>query len=758
MNYISNNYNDFKDFYSFWANINKLFEQEFGHFDLDKYKINKSNIEKTYLSTTTENIMSSDTLSTVEQLLSQIVFHLNNNNFETSYLPLSTINANNKTGFNQLLFDGLTQKTQKLSDAQKISVWAEAVAYMYHCMAQEKSVKISIDEPSKIEISNFYLKLKESFKSHDDLPLQLQIEKPNYNKNIENEKSKYTNDFHWFIDNTLIFNNWGDEQYCLKQLETKFSDIEFVEQSILEKPSFQMSALNHLLKMNLASSRYDTDYHNDSYKVLADTPERYMYYLDILLSNFKQADVNNDNVNSLFSLLKYIKKNIKEDNKNIKNKIHNLITNYLNNTITKEQFNTLSSSHSLIALLNKETLKKDYVIKALCDNFIMTSNGNRNYYGRLNDFFEPILNKYPDILDKELFLNVLMHFKKENNMALAQYNNIYKNILSIIKTLDETQLLQALAFNKNIAKLLSHTTRDEKIQINIGFPITDTFLESLYNILASTDDLRAYFYLITPEYLDKNFKTVVQRSGYSRQYLNEANFSKYIQNDDIHFIVDMLQKEIPDFLQDFKHPCFYKDGRLNIEIIKNIPYKKIYSEHHYGKTRSPIKSFFNSITDKEKKALLLADPLFYDLLPEIKKIDKMAALNYLTSGGSDKLSQISSIPKLLFSDADFCLDILKLCFTEPRSKKYFLNKIPTERWSNKYFILNACKIFDKHSDNTINDVIALLPKNIIEFMKKFEISTGNYYDFMSSYITKQELKNMLSCVEPEKQLKKVNKL
>ena len=588
--------------------------------------------------------------------------------------------------------------------------------------------------------------------------MELQTEKPNYNKNIENEKNKYTHDFNWFIDNTLIFNNWGDEQYCLKQLDKKLSDIEFVEQSILEKTSFQMSILKDFLQKTLYSSRYEDHYDKNSYKVLADTPERYMHYLDILFSNFKQDDVNNSNVNSLFSLFKYIKKYIPEDNKNIKNKIHNLITNYLNNTITEEQFSTLGSSHSLIALLDKETLKKDYVIKALCNDFIIKNDRNSHYYGKLNDFFEPIINKYPDILDKDLFLNVLMHFQKENNMAFSQYNNIYKTAVSIIKTLDETQLLQALTFNKKIANLLSHTGRDEKNETNIGFPITDSFLEALYNILSSTDEVRIYFYHITPEYLDKNFKTVVQRSDYSRQYLNEATFSKYIKNDDIPFLVDMLQKEIPDFLQDFKHPCFYKDGRLNIEIIKNIPYKKIYSEHHYGKTRSPIKSFFNSITDKEKKALLLEDPLFYDLLPEIKKIDKTAALNYLTSGGSDKFSQISAIPKILFSDVDFCLDILKLCFTDTRNKQYFLNKIPAERWSNKYFILNACKIFDKQSDNAINDVVAILPKNIIEFMKKFEISTGNYYDFMSSYITKQELKNALSCAEPEKQLKKVNKL
>lgn len=729
MKYQTSSYSEFKEVYNFLPNLQKLLIEVFPNSSFEEQKLDKEFFVNLY----TNQYVTETGDSLFNKLSMEIKNNYKFNDFSQTYLPLKGDKTGGKITFNTLLLEGMREKTNLLSDNDKLNVWAEIIAYLSFSLIRESGVQIVFEHTLSEEIP-IIQKINSKFTVSENQEAQLQIERKDYIKSRKEIEKQYEQNFDWFIDTTLFRNYWDDKDFCINKMKNSFCNIEFVDKKLFENVDFVTEAIELILNKisNYSYSRYSTDYSDIHNRFMANKQD-FLKYLDILLKELPDSYINIENVDKFIQIYNYQKKQSESNFIESQRILFSMIEKFLNTDIENIDYEKISNFYKKTEFISIENLKKDKILKELCES--INSIGERSSV--LADFFGVLNKRDNNLLTKEIVLKV---FKQTNIKNFYVYGSTQEKLKSLFKNINEKEYLSIIETNTNLLGIVGRPK----------FKITEDFLNKVSDLSKSV-----FFSLMNEEYLVNNYNKVLQISNYEGEDLNEENFNKYVDKNDKELLLNIIKNRtrLPDFLSKLTAPQFYKDNELDVDIIKYMSANMLYEIMHYKKGK--LITFFKNISEENKDILLEENSHFYKYLPESKKINKKDAINFLKSIDKDDYNtNFWTIPGSLSKDKEFCLELVKE-FLNNSEKSIYIKSIPPEFWNNKDFILKVAKELDSHTTGTINQLVNLLPKNIEEFFTKFEIKPGEYHDFMSSYMSKQELKNLLT--EPV-QAKRVNKL
>lgn len=727
MKYQTNSYSEFKEVYNFISNIRKLLLTVFPTISFEDQKMDKEGLMEQYMNKHISVGVKSDTLA--DKLSQEIKDTYRFNDFSRTYLPLKAESITNKTSFNSLLLEGMRDKTQGFSEDKKLHAWAEIIAYLNYCLIRDEGVKLYFE--GDLNRDTPIIKKLQSVLNLKSGDFELQVERGDYAQLRQENDNKYKKNFDWFIDPSLFRNHWDDKDFCLNKIKEKFGDIVFVDKKLFENTDFIKGVMDIIVERFPRRSYNSLSYYNeDSAAAFMENKEEFVQYLDAVVQQLPQDYVKINNLEDIITIYKYQLKN-----KSVSHpKLFSAIERIFNDDIENINYSEIRHMHKNIEFIRPENISNDKILNAICSSF--------NYHERessagMNTFLQAIDDKGANVINKDLMLKIF-------TIAKFKYFHIYGDVRKKV-----VQTLQDINSHEYISILKSTPAALELIKPQ--FKLTDNVLEE---ILAVSP--RHYLSLLNKDYINRNYKKVLAVTNYDSNLLNEIDFKKNVSPTDKDFLVEVIQhlQHLPEFIRNLSLPQFYKNDKLDIEVIKYL--KLDFLHYSLGEKRGKLCSFFKNITEKEKDILLLHNIQAYRYLPESKRVNKMDAVNFLNGFEEDKYQTgLSSIPSSLFVEPDFCLHMVKAFLHKQPDNSNFIEKIPELFWFNKEFILNVMQELDKSPKNSVNKLVSLLPVNVGEFFTKFEIKTGEYHDFMSAYIAKQELKNLLT--EPAEK-KRVNKL
>lgn len=727
----------FESLYNMFSQINKAIMK-----DIPLYY---QKIDKDFLSHTSK----SQNNITGNLLKNNLVENFLYNDFENSFLPINFDNINARSVFNSLLIQGVTKETQDKTPEEKVLYWSQIISYIYHCRENKKPIVIktstdintlstSIPIVNKIQksftiLSNEELSQRDNL-WHHETPLYLERQAKILKDGEEN--------FLWEIDNSLIVNNWADPDYVLLKVVEKINNLSFIDKQLLNDTDFtEKIVLTILEKIRIHV------YKNED--ILTQIGINEQFYKNSIVPLFEQIDsFSNETLHkytdTLYKVYQFNKK-LGISNEKIKSYFKDYFS-----VLDKNSVVFTDDITNFIQFFDEKNIIKSHIIEKIKD--IKSKSRVTNQKTILESVFE----HFPHLEDKNLILQLLdTHPIKDIYFRSFSYGDA---LIKFTKKLNEQEMMEFINHSSQTKLFIEKYLLEN---YKFSFEVKENFINQVlnYNLKNNPDhsiDWICSLISMNKQYIQNNYERILDLNiNFNYQTLDIKNKLLTCLYKDS----NLLRKKISErtLQKDFKEhvlknnlQIFIKDNKLDLTLLSHISWQELKSTftYSYGNT---LLSKITQLDIAQATEFTKKEPLNYIFLSTKCKLDIDLSKNFLyatiTKNKHDLLSLFHHIPEALFQNAEISL----ICIDNylNKNENIYLSKIPKKLWNNKDFILKVCHKMDKSTTSQNEQLISTLPDNIQLFFKKFELKTGNYESFISTYIEKKELNKEIAAQNQE---------
>lgn len=739
MYYTTTDYKNFEENYNFFAHFHKIVTDYIPQLE---FKISKDLIEKLdreKLSIGTNEYYPEG----VRDLCDAIQIHLINNDYVGRFLPLRAIKINNRTSMGALLKEGIKEQLEGKSESEKIAYLGSLITYLYTARRAGTGVRIHFDNNLQDTSIPVIEKISKYFVQEKVTPPTEHV-MTNYDKIKKLFFTPETEDFNWYIQEDLVIKRWDDEAYVLSQVSQSSSNIAFIDKSLFE---------NNLFNEKLAKIIFSKIEHKSStsfWEQLEITREKFKEISPLLFSrinDFEDKKFFRNKIGCVKALESY-HKTAGLDSQYFKL----FITSTVNNLKEGE---AISSLYQYIDYIDRENIVKPYILMQL---------ENPNSWS--TTLLENIYNRYPDIEDREYFLNI-MKFKSQQYFS-HDYMQPLKKFLKNCTQEDFIEVMNISASTLSNYMSYMNTVGEKPFDFIYDYDFCEQLL-SASEVSNNEGDNRKnkakiLQFVLTPEFIEKNVKRIYNYCILGNwNILSPANLQTLYQ--DTEYMKNLLKQKILSNKREeeyfkFISPTLLEPKSFDIELFSLFSFPLLEDSIRYNEAmRARVNECMKQLNYESIQKLLERNSLNYSFLTHEQKIDTNLATQFiegLNKGSNLKEKYFGIIPPILMKNKDLYLLMIGSAM-QTNLAPQLLKKCPKEFWNNKEFILKICSMLDNSnkSDSLIQTYIAAMPQKIQEFFKKFDMKKGDYQNFLSMYILKQELNQSLqvSVSKP-----KINKL
>lgn len=739
MYYTTTDYKNFEENYNFFAHFHKIVTDYIPQLE---FKISKDLIEKLdreKLSIGTNEYYPEG----VRDLCDAIQIHLINNDYVGHFLPLRAIKINNRTSMGALLKEGIKEQLEGRSESEKIAYLGSIITYIYTARRAGTGVRIHFDNDLQDTSIAVIDKISKYFVPEKVTPSTEHV-MTNYDKIKKLFFTPETEDFNWYIQEDLVIKRWDDEAYVLSQVSQSSSNIAFIDKSLFE---------NNLFNEKLAKiifSKIEPKSSTSFWEQLEITREKFKEISPLLfkgINDFEDKKFFKDNINYVKALESY-HKTAGLDSQYFKL----FITSTVNNLKEGE---TISSLYQYIDYIDRENIVKPYILMQL---------ENPNSWS--TTLLENIYNRYPDIEDREYFLNI-MKLKSQQYFS-HDYMQPLKKFLKNCTQEDFIEVMNISASTLSNYMSYMNTVGEKPFDFSYDYDFCEQLLSAVEAFNNEGDNrknkAKILQFMLTPEFIDKNVKRIYNYSLSGNWYILSPDNLQKVYNDTA-YMKDLLKskklsKNHEEEYFKFISPTLLEPKSFDIELFSLFSFPILEDSIRYNEAmRARVNECIKQLNYESIQKLLERNSLNYLFLTHEQKIDTNLATQFiegLNKGSNLKEKYFGIIPPILMKNKDLYLLMIGSAM-QTNLAPQLLKKCPKEFWNNKEFILKICSMLDNSnkSDSLIQTYIAAMPQKIQEFFKKFDMKKGDYQNFLSMYILKQELNQSLqvSVSKP-----KINKL
>lgn len=560
---------------------------------------------------------------------------------------------------------------------------------------------------------------------------------------IDKDFKKYkTQNFEWNKLSSFMTDTWNNLEFIIKEIDKikgynssteymslarkinvdLFKNEEFIDalknkHSFFKSLPYEIVFLDNILDIVLDNNELLTNYYHGPFSHIMKINEYFKSE-----SNSGESYYLNYSVNELISKTnsKYTTDEILDLAKQIANKFNQKILKNKNRLSEILPLNSNLIFH-FYPLLSDEFKKDPEIIK-----FLLTfCKGNTNY--SLESLIHPDF--FNDITNLEIYIKE--YFTEDTNVKA--YPIIYKSWIN-----DEEKIL-------HLSKL---TYKD-----SCGVDKFSKFFQVLPVPLRKKEKILEVFIEKKPELynqLSEPMRGLPRLILMYAQMASEPKAEKVPFNSFINLSFEdqlIVLDGIPNLILNSQIPESYFKNEKIVVLIS-------YLEQINNKISQDI---YEKISENKELSLKLIskDMNAYEYLSyEIKK-DKDVSLFFLKKVVStvykphnliNKLIEQNSFPAELLGSEDFCLNICKM-------DERYIPLVPNFFWKNKDFLLNIIKEID--NNNIKMTVFSYLPEEVKAMKDYFDLSQGNLYPTISSYINKIQLENTLNVNNTIKKTRKI---
>lgn len=720
----------FESLYNMFSQINKAILK-----DIPLYY---QKIDKDFLSHTSK----SQNSITGNLLKNNLVENFLYNDFENSFLPLNFDNINARSVFNSLLTQGITKETQNKTPEEKVLYWSQIIAYIYHCRENKKPIVIKTSTDINTLSSSIPIvdKIQKSFTPlhseelsqrdnlwHHETPLYLERQAKILKDGEEN--------FLWEIDNSLIVNHWADPDYVLLKVVEKINNLTFIDQQLLNDPIFTEKIVIAILE----KIRIHV-YKNEDILIQIGINDK--FYKNSIAPLFDQIDsFSNENLykytDTLYKVYQFNKKlGINNDSNE---KIKSYFKNYFS-VLDKDSVVFTDDITNFIQFFDEKNLIKPHVIEKIKD--IKSKSRVTNQKTILESVFE----HFPHLEDKNLILQLLeTHPVKDIYFRSFSYGDA---LIKFTKKLNEQQMMEFINYSSQNKLFIEKYLLEG---YKFSFEIKEDFINQVLNHTLKNNpdnsiDWICSLILMNKKYIENNYERILDLNinfNYQTQEIKNKLLTCLYKDSDLlrkKISEKTLQKEFREHMLKNNSQIFIQDNKLDYTLLSHISSQELKSTFMYS-SGNTLLSKITQLDIVQATEFTKKEPLNYIFLSTKCKLDIELSKKFLyatiTKNKHDLFALFHHIPDVIFQNAEISL----ICIDNylNNNEKIYLSKIPKKLWNNKDFILKVCHKMDKSTTDQNEQLISTLPDNIQLFFKKFELKTGNYESFISTYIEKKEL-------------------